>query len=117
MLTGYLWFKGHHPGLPGFSCLLQRSTGIPCPTCYLTRATCGALAGQWETSLKLHAFGPIMAIALVAWALIALRDQRFFPKTLATRPLIIGLLALISYWLARLAATAWWPNLTWLQFP
>ena len=58
-----------------------------------------------------------MAIALVAWALIALRDQRFFPKTLATRPLIIGLLALISYWLARLAATAWWPNLTWLQFP
>jgi len=47
-LTGYFWLKGWHPNLhlPGFACPLRVLSGIPCPTCFLTRATCVSLSGQ-----------------------------------------------------------------------
>ncbi|MGB0825776.1 MAG: DUF2752 domain-containing protein, partial [Synechococcus sp.] len=43
MLTGALWLKGLHPGLPGLGCPLRALTGVPCPTCFLTRATAATL--------------------------------------------------------------------------
>ena len=58
-LTGYLWLKGGWPDLPGLSCPLRALTGIPCPTCFLTRATCASLRGDWHQALELHAFGPL----------------------------------------------------------
>ena len=84
--TGYLWLKGGWPELPGLSCPLRALTGIPCPTCFLTRATCASLRGDWHQALTLHAFGPLVAAALIlqAWHLV------------------VVVLALVAYWAARL---------------
>ena len=66
-LTGYLWLKGLQPHLPGLSCPLRTLTGIPCPTCYLTRATSAALTGDLAGSIRWHAFGPLVAAGLLWW--------------------------------------------------
>ena len=101
-LTSYLWLKGLHPGLPGLSCPLRALTGIPCPTCYLTRATSAALSGDWGSALDLHAFGPITAAALLWWSAVAIRQRRLVPRHLPAWPLGWGAAALLAYWLLRL---------------
>jgi hypothetical protein len=101
-LTGYLWFKGQHPLLPGMPCPLRALTGIPCPTCFLTRATAAALTGNLAGSVQLHAFGPIAAAALVLWSITAIRQRRLMPRDLPALPLAVAGLGLLSYWLLRL---------------
>jgi len=106
-LTGYLWLKGGHPGLPGWSCPLRALTGIPCPTCFLTRATELALRGDLGGSLAYHAFGPVVALGLVGWSLLALHQRHLLPRLpCAWRPSgplgAAMALALLGYWLARL---------------
>ncbi|MCP9858726.1 MULTISPECIES: DUF2752 domain-containing protein [unclassified Cyanobium] len=104
-VTGLLVLKGLHPGLPGFSCPLRALTGLPCPTCYLTRATAASLVGRFDDSLALHAFGPVLAAGLVIWSLQALRTGRLVPRVLRGRHLAgIGLLLLL-YWAARMGLT------------
>ena len=86
LLTGGLWLKGMHPWLPGFRCPLRHLTGLPCPTCFLTRATSAALVGDWPAAVGLHAFGPLVAIALVVWSILALRQRRLVPRHLPAWP-------------------------------
>jgi len=101
-LTGYLWLKGQHPLLPGMPCPLRALTGIPCPTCFLTRATAAALTGNLAGSVQLHAFGPIAAAVLVWWSIAAIRQRRLMPRDLPALPLAVAGLGLLSYWLLRL---------------
>jgi len=101
-LTGYLWFKGQHPLLPGMPCPLRALTGIPCPTCFLTRATAAALTGNLAGSVQLHAFGPIAAAMLVWWSITAIRQRRMMPRDLPALPLAVAGLGLLIYWLMRL---------------
>ena len=101
-LTGYLGLKGLHPGLPGFACPLRALTGIPCPTCFLTRATAAALTGDLRTSVQLHAFGPLAAAGLLVWSLLAIRQRRLLPRDLPAWPLAAAGLGLLAYWLLRL---------------
>ena len=101
-LTGYLWLKGLHPALPGWPCPLRALTGIPCPTCFLTRATGAALRGDLPSSLQLHAFGPVVATALLWWSITALRQRRLVPPQLPAWPLGAGGLVLVAYWGLRL---------------
>ena len=42
--------------LPG--CPLRTLTGIPCPTCFLTRSALATLHGDLGEALELHLFGP-----------------------------------------------------------
>jgi hypothetical protein len=104
-LTGYLWLKGGWPELPGLSCPLRALTGIPCPTCFLTRATCVSLRGDWHQALQLHAFGPLVAAALVLWSVQAIRTRSVYPKGLKAWHLVVVAVALLSYWAARMGLT------------
>ena len=101
-LTGYLWIKGLHPSLPGWPCPLRALTGIPCPTCFLTRATTEALQGNLSSSMQWHAFGPVVAAILISWSVLAIQQRRLMPFAIHTWHLIAAAVALISYWLVRL---------------
>ena len=101
-LTGYLWLKGLQPHLPGWGCPFLALTGIPCPGCFLTRATSAALTGQLAQSCELHLFGPIAAVILVGWSVRAIRSKRLIPRGLSVPPFLIAASALFSYWLLRL---------------
>ena len=101
-LTLALAVKGCWPALPGWPCPLRALTGIPCPTCFLTRATAAALTGQLEHSLRLHAFGPLVAAALVVWSVLAIRRRRLLPFRLRAPAVVLSGLALLGYWSVRL---------------
>jgi len=98
----YLAVKGLHPALPGWPCPLRSLTGVPCPTCFLTRATAAALCGQLDESLRLHAFGPPAALALLLWSLLAIRRRRLLPVAIRAGALAWTVAALVLYWLLRL---------------
>lgn len=100
-LTGYLWAKGLHPGLPGLSCPFFALTGIPCPGCYLTRATAAALAGNLRESINLHALGPVAAMGLVAWSIAAIKTKKIVPFQIRGRDVALWTTALVGYWLVR----------------
>ena len=104
-VTGLLVLKGLHPGLPGFSCPLRALTGIPCPTCYLTRATAASLVGRFDDAVALHAFGPVVAAGLVVWSLQALRTKLLVPRTLKGHHLAVTAVLLLLYWALRLGLT------------
>ena len=104
-LTAGLWLKGLHPWLPGLSCPLRAVTGLPCPTCFLTRATSAALTGDWPTAVRLHAFGPLVAVGLVWWSVVAIRQRRLVPPNLPAWALGWGAVALVAYWLLRLGVS------------
>ncbi|WP_415399368.1 DUF2752 domain-containing protein [Synechococcus sp. W4D4] len=117
-LTGSLWLKGLHPGLPGWSCPLRALTGIPCPTCYLTRATAASLTGNLDGALELHAFGPVMAGLLIGWSVLSIRQRRLLPRGIPAWPLGAMALALLGYWVLRLGVSlGGWPGPGLLHFP
>lgn len=106
-LTGYLWLKGWQPNLhlPGFACPLRALSGIPCPTCFLTRATCASLIGNFDEALRWHAFGPLLAGALLFWSIDALRTRRWLPRRPGPWPLLFTTAGLLVYWGARIVLT------------
>ena len=117
-LTGALWLKGLHPGLPGWGCPLRALTGVPCPTCYLTRATAASLTGNLDGALQLHAFGPMVAGALLAWSVFSIRQRRLLPRGIPAWPVGAGVVTLLVYWLLRVGVSfGGWPGPGLLHFP
>ena len=106
-LTGLLWLKGLHPVLPGPSCPLRAMTGIPCPTCFLTRATSAALTGNLSDSIQWHAFGPLVAGGLIAWSVWSIVHRRLLPRRWPKRPLAVAAVSVLVYWLLRLSLNSW----------
>ncbi|RNC94555.1 MAG: DUF2752 domain-containing protein [Synechococcus sp. YX04-3] len=102
VLTGSLWLKGLHPELPGWACPLRALTGVPCPTCFLTRATAAALSGDLHGSIQWHAFGPMAAAGLLIWSGLALHRRRLFPLPGGEPLWLTATLALMAFWLLRL---------------
>jgi len=54
---GAVWWPG---------CPLRELTGIPCPTCYGTRAMLAVVAGEWGRALRLNPLVGTAGIAMVA---------------------------------------------------
>src|SRR5262245_56423689 len=63
-------------GLPGWQCPLLHGLGIPCPGCGLSRASIALLRGDWQTALRMHAFAPIMLLALALFFCAAVLPER-----------------------------------------
>lgn len=102
--TTALAMNGGH--VPGFYCPFRAVTGIPCPTCYLTRATAAALQGKLMDALQLHLFGPPVAMLLLMWSARAIWRRRLLPPSLPAPFLLMLALLLFVYWLHRLGAYA-----------
>ena len=100
-VISYLFLKNYY-SLPGISCPIRQITGIPCPTCFLTRSTCLALQGDLENSFKMHIFGPFIALFLIIWSIKSFKTKKLFPFLITEKLLLISSLSLISYWIFRL---------------
>ena len=55
---------------------MHKLTGIPCPTCGVTRALCHATQGHWSRSLAYHPGGIPLAAVLAVYALWAGAEAR-----------------------------------------
>jgi hypothetical protein len=94
--------------LPIDLCLLKRLTGLPCPTCGLTRAVCYALQGDWAASLGFHPAGILVVVSVLGWvtwmSLEAWRGQMLWltgRKTLAKLAGAAIAVTSIAAWLMR----------------
>ena len=97
-------------GVPGWPCPVLHATGIPCPGCGLTRATLALAAGDWRTAFALHAFAPVLVVALALFAAAALLPER--PRRLIisgvdtlerrARLSLVASAGLLLYWSLRL---------------
>ena len=100
-VISYLFLKNYY-SLPGISCPIRQITGVPCPTCFLTRSTCLALQGDFENSFKMHIFGPFIALFLIIWSIKSIKTKKLFPFLINEKLFLVSLLSLISYWIFRL---------------
>lgn len=96
--------------LPFEVCAFKHLTGLPCPTCGLTRALCHAARGDWAQSLAFHPAGPFLALALFAWMLWSAAEayrgrpmQEGFRGRLGNALLAAGGALSLVVWIVRLA--------------
>ena len=101
-LTSYLFFKQKFPSLPGYSCPIRHATGVPCPSCFLTRSICASLGGDFFNAFKIHLFGPPLAILLIMWSILSLRRKTLLKINFKSKFFYIGFLIFLMYWVYRL---------------
>ncbi len=98
----YLFLKKNLAWLPGWSCPVRHATGMPCPTCFLTRSITASLNGDISDALHFHVLGPPTTIFLVSWAFLSLKSGLFYPFKIRKKfYYLIGITFLI-YWIYRL---------------
>lgn len=94
-----------------WSCPILASTGVPCPSCGLTRASMQLLHGDLSASIQTHAFAPLVlaALLLMILALLLPKTSRArltgWVRTLEVRNGVTAwlFLSFLLYWAARLA--------------
>ncbi len=94
-----------------WQCPIKAVTGKPCPVCGMSAAITALLKGDWRESFQLHAFAPVFFLAFVVFILTAIapRDiririiQSVKKVEMKTGIGLFLLLALLIYWLVRLA--------------
>ena len=101
VLVSYLYLKNYY-SLPGISCPFRQITGVPCPTCFLTRSTCLALHGDLENSFKMHIFGPFIALFLIIWCIKSIKTKKAFPFLINEKFLLMLSFSLLIYWTFRM---------------
>ncbi|MEP6672641.1 MAG: DUF2752 domain-containing protein [Chthoniobacter sp.] len=97
-------------GLGGWPCPFYHATGWPCPGCGLGRASVLLLRGEWRGALRLHAFAPVLLVALaVLGAGLVLRGRarerlRTAVRWLEEKAMLSAVLlsGALIYWLLRL---------------
>jgi uncharacterized protein DUF2752 len=95
---------------PSWPCPIFHTLGVPCPGCGMTRATLFLIHGEWKQALVIHAYAPILliALALITFCTIAPKRQaerianrtEIIERYTGVSALLLG--GLILYWLARL---------------
>lgn len=69
---GVLWLLAGQPRGELLACTLKHWTGVPCPTCGMTRAFGALLAHDVLGALRLHPLAPLLALGAVAYVPYAL---------------------------------------------
>ena len=84
-------------------CPFRRVTGLPCPTCGLTRSWNSALHGRLGESVAFHPLGPVTIVAAAAFAAGADEKAPELARRLRS-PAVAGSLAAgwVAIWLIRL---------------
>lgn len=100
--------------IPGIICPFRSITGIPCPTCHLTRSAMASLRGDLGLALHHHIFGPPLVLWLGWAAWRSLRQRRLALPLPSGRTTAMLLVLLLGYWLLRVAG---WTLLGWATFP
>ncbi len=97
--------------LPFDVCLFNRLTGLPCPTCGMTRAVCHAVRGHWTRSVATHPAGLILAVGLVGWLLWAAAEAwrggpiaEVLRRRLARALIAAGVVVSGVFWIAQLVS-------------
>jgi hypothetical protein len=91
--------------LPAF-CPFRRLTGLPCPTCGLTRSWSHAVRGQLTDATALHPFGPPSLVGAVL-VLASGRLRAGLVNRIETAPpslVGLGIAAWLAFWVARLVS-------------
>lgn len=63
LIGAYLYNQGYR--LPFLTCPLRHFTGIPCPTCGMTRSFMAIARRDWQQAIEHHLFGPLLFIAFL----------------------------------------------------
>jgi Protein of unknown function (DUF2752) len=96
--------------LPGWPCPIFHALGVPCPGCGLSRATLLLVQGHFKEALTMHAFAPLLIVALTVITFCTIAPQKQTELLAAptetieryTGITILVLSGLILYWLVRL---------------
>jgi len=90
-------------------CMLRRMTGMPCPTCGVTRSFRALGQGALAAAVRFHPLGPVyfamLAVVMVRSAGIAVRGRRWLDGT--ARVLVWSLVLLAPATLAVYAVRMW----------
>ncbi len=93
-------------GVRGWQCPVYSTLGTPGPGCGLSRALVSLIRGDWQTALTIHAFAPLLAIAIASMVILNLLPRRYYRITvqrlavLESKSGLSGLLFIgfIGYW-------------------
>jgi hypothetical protein len=95
--------------LPFEVCVFHWLTGLPCPTCGMTRAVCHAVHGHWAQSVAWHPAGLILVTGLFGWMLWAAAEAwtgrpiaEHLQHRLAKALIIAGVAVSGLFWLRQL---------------
>lgn len=94
-----------YAGLPEM-CAFHAMTGLPCPTCGITRSFAATAHGQLGLAFHEHAFGPFLFVMMIAaslWTFTGrpfLRIRTWMVWTLALATLLYGIARMIG-WIAK----------------
>ena len=88
----------------GSGCLLLAQTGLPCPTCGMTRATYCLISGRFSEAFAYHPlfWAPYLTVALGLACVPKSRWRRVFVYCITAI-----LIAFIAVWVLRIAFFDW----------
>ena len=98
----YLFFKNNIAWFPGWSCPLRHATGVPCPTCFLTRSVSASLNGELSDAFNFHLLGPPTALFLIYWSFKSLKSGLLYPFKIRSKIYYLLGIIFIIYWCYRL---------------
>ena len=98
-------------GWRGWQCPIHFISGVPCPGCGLSRAMALFIQGKWQTAIEVHAFAPLLAVAVGFLAITAIMPRGLHHQAARRvaawekRSGIVAfvVLAMFIYWGLRLA--------------
>ena len=93
-------------GLQGWRCPVFSTIDTPCPGCGLSTALVSLIRGDWQTALTIHAFAPLLVLAIASMAILSFLPRRFYRlainrlAALESKNWLTGLLlsGFIGYW-------------------